>query len=275
MALPVAAGLILGAIGYGLVFRRTSVPAGVSAAVPARRTAKPAPTVAANTPAPRQAEAPAPPAQAAIERPSPFLPAVKPPAKPATPPARPSPALQVPPNPAGSASRTETAPAATLVIPRREPAPAVAAALPPPPELAPIATPVRIEQPRHTTRHATVTIEPVTSSKLGRVVGKIPGIGRLGKKTKGFIPARPIRQITPSVPANEDLARDVPVDVKVTVDPAGNVSSVDPHGGDKELARLAADAARNWQFVPARRNDETVSSELILHFTFKSASARP
>jgi TonB family protein len=120
-----------------------------------------------------------------------------------------------------------------------------------------------------------VTIEPVSGSKLGRMVGRIPGIGRLGKRNKGFVPARPIRQITPAVPPNEHLAHDVPVDVKVTVDPAGNVASVDTRGGDKQLARLAADAARNWQFVPARRDDETVTSEMILHFTFKGGSAQP
>jgi hypothetical protein len=35
------------------------------------------------------------------------------------------------------------------------------------------------------------------------------------------------------------------------------------------LVRLASDAARRWQFEPARRNDEMVSSQLILHFKFK------
>ena len=115
----------------------------------------------------------------------------------------------------------------------------------------------------------------MSGSKIGRVVGHIPGLGRL-KRNKDFVPARPIRQVTPTVPADEHLARDVPVDVRVMVDPAGNVAGVDPRGGDRELARLAAEAARSWQFVPARRNDETVSSELILHFTFKgTAAAQP
>jgi TonB family protein len=118
-------------------------------------------------------------------------------------------------------------------------------------------------------------VEPVSGSKIGRVVGRIPGFGRLGRKNKDFVPARPIRQITPTAPAGEHLARDVPVDVKVTVDPAGNVASADSRGGDRELSRLAVDAARSWQFVPARRNDETVTSELILHFTFKGTSAQP
>lgn len=69
----------------------------------------------------------------------------------------------------------------------------------------------------------------------------------------------------------------MPVDLKVTVDPAGYVADVEhtSRGADKELVRLAENAARNWQFVPARRNDETVSSEVILHFMFRSSKAEP
>jgi TonB family protein len=112
-----------------------------------------------------------------------------------------------------------------------------------------------------------VTIEPVSGSKIGRIVGHIP---LLHRRRKDFTPARPIRQVAPSVPADEQLARDVPVDLRITVDPAGNVSDVEQtsRGASQELVRLASDAARSWQFVPARRDDETVSSELILHFKF-------
>ena len=80
------------------------------------------------------------------------------------------------------------------------------------------------------------------------------------------------------LPVDEPLTRDVPVDLRITVDPAGYVADVEQasRGADKQLVRLAEDAARNWQFVPARRNDESVSSELILHFMFKGpASAEP
>ena len=101
----------------------------------------------------------------------------------------------------------------------------------------------------------------------------LPG---LRKHNEGFVPARPIRQITPSVPADEHLTRDVPVDLKVTVDPAGYVADVEhTRGADMALVRLAENAARNWQFVPARKNDETVSSEVILHFMFRSPKAEP
>jgi Gram-negative bacterial TonB protein C-terminal len=283
MALPVAVGLIAGAIVYGLVVHKPQTrPASERRTALSARATKPAPEIAAVTPVQPPAASAAPAASAPpiapIEKPSPFLQRAKTAAKsvPAAPvrTANPQPP-QPPPSPTGSASRTSPAPTATVVVPSRaEPAPPPAT-VPEPPVLAPISAPVRIEQPRHPVRHATVTVEPVSGSKIGRVVGHIPGLGRLRKRDKGFVPARPIRQVTPTVPADEHLANDVPVDVKVTVDPAGNVASVDSRGGDKQLSRLAADAARNWQFVPARHNDETVTSEMILHFTFKGTAAQP
>jgi len=148
------------------------------------------------------------------------------------------------------------------------PPPAEAA---PPPVIAeslpPITTPARAERLPRPLAKAIVTVEPVSGSKLGRIVSHIPGLRR---KPKDFVPARPIRQVAPSVPADEHLSRDVPVDLRIKVDPAGNVAEVEQasHGADRELVRLASNAAREWQFVPARRNDETVSSELILHFMF-------
>jgi TonB family protein len=118
----------------------------------------------------------------------------------------------------------------------------------------------------------TVTVEPVRESKVGRLVGHIPGLRRLEKKNQNFVPARPIREIAPATPASEQLEHDVPVDLRVRIDPSGRVASIEPasKAGNPRLADLAADAARNWQFEPARRNDEQVSSELILHFTFRS-----
>jgi protein TonB len=174
------------------------------------------------------------------------------------------------PNPTGSVSRTELA-AKSEPIPAAILKPEPAAATPPPPaaaeSIAPVAAPLRIERPHRPAAVATVTVEPVTGSKIGRIVGRIPGFNR---RRKDFVPARPIRQVTPAVPANEHLVRDTPVDLRITVDPAGNVMDVEQasRGADRQLVRVASDAARGWQFVPARRNDESVTSELILHFTF-------
>ena len=115
---------------------------------------------------------------------------------------------------------------------------------------------------------ASVTIEPAPSSKVKRFVGRIPGFRRLDKSREGFVPPRPIRQFAPPVPP--DMSGPVPVDVRVTVDRTGNVSGVEvSKSHDRNLIKLAADAAQRWRFEPARLNDESVTSEMILHFTFR------
>jgi protein TonB len=170
---------------------------------------------------------------------------------------RPEPASPIRPKP------KEESPAVTLSLPP----PQIAEAMPPPP--LPNLVPTRLE--RKPAPLATVTIEPVGESKLGRLVGHIPGFRRRERKNQAFVPARPIRQIAPAAPPEGELVRDT-VDLKVTVDPDGNVADVEPasHGADRQLVRLASDAARRWQFEPARRNDEMVTSQVILHFKFKS-----
>jgi hypothetical protein len=278
---PIAVGVALGAIVFKVamagIFGHVAAPQPTVAMKPAPARPSAAPVASAGLP----------PAQSLpVEKPSPLLPNSRPtlapvaaapkPEKPALAAARP-PAAKTPapsnrnaPAPTGSASRVESAPAASVVLPGlAEPEPLIHQAAPLPGALTAIATPVRVEHLRRSAPVATVTVEPVSGSKLGRIVGRLPGFRR---KSHAFVPARPIREITPSVPADEQLARDVPVDLKITVDPAGLVSGVEhtSNGANKDLVRLAENAARSWQFVPARRDDETVSSELILHFTFKS-----
>lgn len=213
----------------------------------------------------------------------PFQPA-SPSVGPVAPVEKPSPVRTKPGDRTESANRTVPPPAAPAPEPEpaeaAPPSPPPAAAVPaepaaPPPMVASIELPARIERPRKPAFAATVTVEPVAESKLGRLVGKIPGLRRIEKKNRGFVPARPIREIAPTVPASQELAHDVPVDVRVTVNESGNVATIESaKGGDKRLVRLASDAARNWQFEPARRNDEIVSSEMILHFTFRPPDAR-
>jgi hypothetical protein len=176
-------------------------------------------------------------------------------------------------SPMGSASRVnptpehEPVPAAVLAPP-----PVVKSAHPAESPLAMITVPARVEHLRRPPPVATVTVEPVSGSRIGKLVGRIPGLRR---RRQDFVPARPIKQVAPSVPADEHLERSVPVDLRITIDPAGNVAGVEQtsRGADSQLVRLASDAARSWQFVPARKNDETVTSELILHFTFPGSGS--
>jgi hypothetical protein len=269
VALPLIIGVILGAVVFE-VTKHTIVTPGTQP--PARtEVAKAAPSAPPSTPLvvekPSPLEAKSRPVVVTPPTPPPTVATARPPRK--TWNADRVANSAAPPAPTGSTAHTApkegSVPAVTAVVtppPAAEPPPApVAAPLPP------ITAPVRVERPRRAASMATVTVEPVSGSKLGRIVGHIPGLRR---KPKDFVPARPIHQVTPVVPADEHLARNVPVDLRIKVDPAGNVAEVEQasHGADRELVRLASDAARSWHFVPARKNDETVSSELILHFMF-------
>jgi len=231
---------------------------------------KPSPLIGGPAPGSRSNVSPAAALAPPVEKPSPSkLKPVAPALIRRTPPARVAAAkvpLSNPSRPVPNASRSQ----ATLEpLPAPPPEPP-----PPPPAIAALNVPAGVESPLPPPMHrATVTVEPVSESKLGHLFGKIPGLRRREKKDQSYVPARPVREISPALPAGQALAHDVPVDLKVTIDPAGKVSDIEPtRRADRRLVRLATDAARAWQFEPARRNDETVSSELILHFTFRPSN---
>jgi len=271
VTIPIGVGVALGAAIFAFVTQGTAPQKPPVAAAPVRHKST------TPTPAPQVVEKPSPleansrPVVVAANLPVPEPPRARP--KPAAMPARPTLSPQTP-SPTGSASRTDAAaasgPVTAVVAPAPAPAPPPVAEATPSPSaapMAPITAPARVERHIRPPSVARVTVEPVSGSKIGRVVSRIPGFRH---RQKTFVPARPLRQVTPTLPADERLTRDVPVYLRVTVDPAGNVTDVEQasHGADRQLVRLASDAARNWHFAPARRNDETVTSELILHFTF-------
>ena len=124
-------------------------------------------------------------------------------------------------------------------------------------------------------RQAVVTVGPAGPSGIGRVVSKIPLLRRLGRRRSeedGFREAKPLRQVRPTVPANlfVDDEDDGEVDFKVHIDESGNVSEAEllTRGVQSRVADLAADAALNWQFIPAELDGKPVESELVLRFRF-------
>lgn len=61
------------------------------------------------------------------------------------------------------------------------------------------------------------------------------------------------------------------MDLKASVDETGRVTRVQLLSPkDEELVDVAAQAAGNWPFVPAKLDHIAVPSEVILHFTFGS-----
>jgi len=59
-----------------------------------------------------------------------------------------------------------------------------------------------------------------------------------------------------------------PVDVKAFIDDTGIVTRVQLLTKGSDYAEAALNAARQWQFTPARKHDKPVASEMVLHFRF-------
>ena len=119
----------------------------------------------------------------------------------------------------------------------------------------------------------TATFEPARPALLKRVLGKVPGLRRIHQNpvnADGYLPPRPARPISMVLPPETGAAlTQGTMDLKATVNESGRVTRVELLSPkNEELVRLAAYAASNWPFVPAKVNDEAVPSEVILHFTF-------
>ncbi|PWU00279.1 MAG: hypothetical protein C5B51_25460 [Terriglobia bacterium] len=180
-------------------------------------------------------------------------------------------------SPQGSASRVvEEIAKPSPFEPPPQPA-RVAEPAPPPP--APPVKEAEVRSPpppaREPAPYVAVSAEPVNGSRLGRVVRKIPLIGRLKRKPQAFVPPKPVHQVRPVLTASEQqsLRTSVPIDVKVYVTEAGRVDYAEllsrGSGGNRPLATAAVYAARQWSFTPARMGDENVPGEMILHFDFR------
>lgn len=83
-------------------------------------------------------------------------------------------------------------------------------------------------------------------------------------------------RVLPDVPqkASETIQGKIQVNVRVTVDPGGNVSNaaLDSPASSKYFANLALQAAQRWRFKPAQADGQAVSSVWLLHFQFTQAA---
>jgi TonB family protein len=121
------------------------------------------------------------------------------------------------------------------------------------------------------TRARTEEIPPPQAQTIPETVASVPEPAPpKPAANKGFVPARAVRQFTPTPPRGMKLAEDVSVSVKVTLDESGHVKSTDlvSQNVDSRLANAAMDAARRWRFEPARQNQRRVSTSVVLHFKF-------
>jgi hypothetical protein len=142
----------------------------------------------------------------------------------------------------------EVEPPPLLAVPIERVEPKLAAVLPPRVSAAPAP-------------EAEVSFEAPRPGVFRRALHKIEGA-----ESVAFVPPSPIRQVAPMKPANAAESR--PVDVKVFIDESGSVTRAQLLTKGNDLSAGALNAARQWQFTPARKHDRPVVSEMVLHFRF-------
>lgn len=149
--------------------------------------------------------------------------------------------------------------------------------LPPAPALAPIAESRGSGVPgtQKPCCVASAVYETVRPHRFQRFIEKVPGIRRLQRNNEvgaGFLPPHPLHENTFTLPpgTSPQAFQRHHVDLKASIDEAGSVTRVELLSPkDEELLTLAVFAANGWKFVPARLNDQAVSSQIIIHFWFE------
>ena len=95
--------------------------------------------------------------------------------------------------------------------------------------------------------------------------------------TTGTAKGEVLNRVMPDVSrkASDTIQGRVSVAVRVTVDPAGAVTSVEfaSHGPSAYFARIAIESARNWKFKPPVQNGRAVGSTWLLHYQFRRSGA--
>jgi TonB family protein len=90
--------------------------------------------------------------------------------------------------------------------------------------------------------------------------------------TGGLVRGEVLQQVLPDVSqkARDTIRGTVRVSVRVHVDPSGRVvgATFDSSGPSRYFANLALEAARRWEFAPAKVDRRYVSSAWILRFEF-------
>ena len=123
---------------------------------------------------------------------------------------------------------------------------------------------------------STVSVEPASPGMISRSINHIPVLNLLQKHRyragDNFLPAKPLRQVRPRLPADmqTDSSYPLPVDVKVWIDKNGQVTKAEllSDNAGPEVADIASNAALKWTFSPAKLEDHPVDSQMVMHFRF-------
>lgn len=127
----------------------------------------------------------------------------------------------------------------------------------------------------HSRRGPQLTDKPQTASTIAPPV-RSPSKPEPQAQKDGISKGAIAGQVLPDVPraAGKTIQGRVKVNVRVTVDPSGNVSEakLDSTGPSKYFANLALQAARHWKFKPAQVGGQAASSVWVLRFQFRQTA---
>jgi len=105
-----------------------------------------------------------------------------------------------------------------------------------------------------------------------------PSVAALGPQAPSAASDEVAKQVIPEVPARarDTIRGTVRVGIRVDVDLSGQVTtvSIDSPGPSRYFANLAAAAARQWAFAPARADEGTRPRLWLLRFEFTQAATK-
>jgi eukaryotic-like serine/threonine-protein kinase len=118
--------------------------------------------------------------------------------------------------------------------------------------------------------------QPIKKEEASAIPGPSPAITPSKEQPKAsaapVVPGEVLNQVLPDVSqkARDTIRGRVRVSVKVHVDPSGDLTGaeLDSPGPSKYFAGLALQAARRWEFAPAKVDGSSVSTDWIVRFVF-------
>jgi protein TonB len=90
-----------------------------------------------------------------------------------------------------------------------------------------------------------------------------------------YVPPKPLNLSRPVLPSSiaATVRTKTRVQVKVTIDPKGNVVAAEPVATDTKsrlLAGIVANSARYWRFEPARRDGAPILADLVVNIDYEA-----
>jgi TonB family protein len=105
-------------------------------------------------------------------------------------------------------------------------------------------------------------------------------LARADTAEDAYVGPRPVHRVEPepSFSLHPFIVPEVQINVRISIDRSGRVVRAESLSRGnalmEHLSKIAVQAARQWTFSPARREGQSVPSEIMLQFQFVNKSLR-